>query len=285
MDRSRGNTIVITGAARGIGFATAAAVLDRGARVVIGDRDPAALAAAVTALAARGPVTGHDLDVTDRASFERFLTAARSDGGGRIDVLVNNAGVMPVGPFLDQSAETVRGMIEVNFGGVVNGCALVLPEMAARGDGAIVNIASLAGVIALPGQAVYAGTKFAVLGLSTALSDEFAPQGVSVSAVLPTFTATELIAGTTPSRAQRPVAPEQVAAAVVGVLDRPRTQVAVPGSTRVPAVLSTLLPDRARRWLNRRLGNDRVFLDVDAAARRGYEDRARHTLGVIDRQG
>ena len=282
MDHIRGKTIAITGAARGIGHATAKALLARGARVVIGDRDVHALEAAVTALDRLGPVSGYPLDVANRQSFGEFLDKARSEGGGRIDVLVNNAGVMPIGSFLQQSEQAIRSAIEVNFYGVLNGCQLVLPEMVARRGGHIVNIASLAGMIAIPGQAVYAGTKFAVVGLSVALADEFASRGVEVSAILPTFTNTELITGTHPSAAQKPVQPEQIAPAVVKVLDKPTTLVSVPGYGRSLAGVIQMLGPRGRRWLNKKLGNDRVFLDFDPAARESYEDRAQHALGVTD---
>ncbi|MEO8814783.1 MAG: SDR family oxidoreductase [Mycobacterium sp.] len=284
MDRILGKTIAITGAARGIGLATARALLARGARVVIGDRDVDVLDKAVAGLAGLGggQVSGHPLDVTDRESFSAFLDKARADGGGVIDVLINNAGVMPVGPFLDQSPETIRSTIEVNFYGVLNGCQLVLGEMVERHSGHIVNIASMAGMIAVPGQAVYAGTKFAVVGLSTALSDEFAPQGVEISAVLPTFTNTELISGTTPSAAQKPVQPEDIAAAVVKVLDKPKSQVSVPGPLRFIAAATMMLSTKRRRWLNKKMGNDTVFLHLDAEARRAYEDRAQHATGVVE---
>src|SRR5689334_8013674 len=98
MDNITGKTIAITGAARGIGHATAKALLQRGAKVVIGDRDVNALEAAVTALERLGQVSGYPLDVTNRQSFSEFVDKARSEGGGRIDVLINNAGVMPIGP-------------------------------------------------------------------------------------------------------------------------------------------------------------------------------------------
>ena len=137
-------------------------------------------------------------------------------------MLINNAGVMPVGPFLDHSEQAVRTAVEVNFYGVLTGCRLVLPEMVTRRRGHIVNIASLAGMLAVPGQALYAGTKFAVVGLSTALADEFEPQGVQISCVMPTFTNTELIAGTNATGATRPVQPEDIAAAVVKTLDNPK---------------------------------------------------------------
>jgi short-subunit dehydrogenase len=282
MDNIRGKTIVITGAARGIGYATAQALLARGARVVIGDRDLDVLESAVAGISSLGQVTGHPLDVTDRESFAAFLDKARADGGGHIDVLINNAGVMPVGPFLEQSAQAIRSSIEVNLYGVLTGCQLVLPEMVKRRSGHIVNIASLAGMVAVPGQVVYAATKFGVVGLTSAMADEFAPQGVKVTAVLPTFTNTELISGTTPSSAQKPVEPADIAAAIVKVLDKPKSRVSVPAWGKSFAATATLLPDGARRWLNKKMGNDTVFLNFDSAARRSYEDRAQHATGVIE---
>jgi NADP-dependent 3-hydroxy acid dehydrogenase YdfG len=281
MDRINGRTIAITGEPRGIGYATAQALLARGARVVIGDRDIPVLESAVATLSTLGMVSGHPLDVADAESFGAFLAKARADGGGHIDVLINNAGVMPVGPFLAQSEQAIRTSIEVNFYGVLNGCRLVLPEMVARRSGHIVNIASLAGVVAVPGQVVYAGTKFAVVGLSVALADEFAPQGIEVSTVMPPFTKTELIAGTKETASSRPVAPEVIATAIVNVLDRPKTVVAVPGPMRFIGPVLAMLGPKGRRWLNRRTGADRLFLDLDVAARRSYEERAQAAVGVV----
>jgi short-subunit dehydrogenase len=282
MDNIRGKTIAITGAARGIGYATAKALLARGARVVIGDREVALQESAVAKLTNLGPVSGYALDVTDRESFAAFLDKARTDGGGRIDVLINNAGVMPIGPFLEQSEQTIRSTIEVNFYGVLTGCQLVLPEMVARRSGHIVNIASLAGMLAVPGQVVYAGSKFAVVGLSSGLSDEFAPQGVEVSCVMPTFTNTELITGTHTSAAQKPVEPEDIAAAVVKVLDKPTTLRSVPPWGRFVSAVTPTLSAKARRWLSHKMGNDTVFLDFDVKARQAYEQRAQAAQGVVE---
>lgn len=282
MDNIRGKTVVITGAARGIGYATAKALLARGARVVIGDRDVDVLEQAVKDISSLGSVSGHPLDVTDRESFAAFIDKARADGGGHIDVLINNAGVMPVGPFLELSQEAIRSSIEVNFYGVLTGCQLVLPEMVKRRSGHIVNIASMAGMVAVPGQVVYAGTKFAVVGLSSAMADEFAPQGVDVTAVLPTFTNTELISGTTTTAATKPVQPEDVAAAIVKVLDKPKPQVSVPGSSRIIGILTMVLPARSRRWLGKKMGTDTVFLNLDNKARAAYENRAQHATGVVE---
>jgi short-subunit dehydrogenase len=283
MDNIRGKTIAITGAARGIGHATAKALLARGARVVIGDRDVAVLESAVVGLSSLGQVSGYPLDVTDQESFATFLDKARTDGSGHVDVLINNAGVMPVGAFLEQSEQAIRSAIEVNFYGVLTGCRLVLPDMVRRRSGHIVNVASMAGMVAVPGQVVYAGTKFAVVGLSTAMADEFAPQGVEVTVILPTFTNTELIAGTKATGAQKPVQPEEIAAAIVKALDKPKTHVSVPAPLRFVGAVTSMLSPRGRRWLSKQMGNDRVFLDFDTQARQTYEDRAQNATGVVDK--
>ncbi|MBV8350459.1 MAG: SDR family NAD(P)-dependent oxidoreductase, partial [Mycolicibacterium sp.] len=140
------------------------------------------------------------------------------------------------------------------------------------------------GLIPVPGQVVYVGAKFAVVGLSTALADEFAPHGVEITAIMPPFTNTELIAGTSGTVANKPVPPEQIAAAIVKALDKPKTHVSVPGALRFVAALASMLGPRGRRRLNKRLGLDRVFLDFDTSARKAYEDRAQHATGIIEHQ-
>lgn len=282
MDNIRGKTIAITGAARGIGYATAAALLARGARVVIGDRDVALQESAVLELTKLGRVSGYPLDVTDRESFASFLDKARTDGGGHIDVLINNAGVMPIGPFLEQSEQSIRSSIEVNVYGVLTGCRLALPDMVKRRSGHVINIASMSGLIPLPGQVVYVGAKYAVVGLSTALADEMAPHGVNVSVIMPPFTNTDLIAGTKSSGVIKPVEPKDIAAAIIKTLNKPKTHVSVPPPLRFTAQAAQLLPPRGRRRLNKALGLDTVFLDYDAAKRKSYEDRAQDARGVIE---
>ena len=282
MDNIRDKTIAITGAARGIGFATAKALLSRGARVVIGDRDVAFQESAVADLTRLGPVSGYPLDVTDRESFAAFLDKARTDGGGHIDVLINNAGVMPIGPFLEQSEQAIRSSIEVNLYGVIAGCQLALPDMIARRSGHIINIASLSGLIPVPGQVVYVGAKFGVVDLTTALADEVAPHGVDVSAVMPPFTNTELIAGTKTGGTIKPVEPEDIAAAVIKTLEKPKTHVSVPTPLRFTAQAAQMLGPRGRRWLNKRLGLDTVFLTFDRDKRQGYEQRAQAAHGVVE---
>ncbi|MDG5773165.1 SDR family oxidoreductase [Mycolicibacterium fortuitum] len=285
MDNIRGKTIAITGAARGIGYATAKALLAKGARVVIGDRDVALQESAVVELSKLGQVSGYPLDVTDRESFATFLDKARTDGGGHIDVLINNAGVMPVGPFLEQSEQSIRSNIEVNVYGVLTGCQLALPEMVKRRRGHVINIASLSGLIPLPGQVVYVGAKYAVVGLSTALADEMAPHGVDVSVIMPPFTNTDLIAGTKSGGAIKPVEPEDIAAAIIKTLNKPKTHVSVPPPLRFTAQAAQMLPPKGRRWMNKKLGLDDVFLEFDTAKRKAYEERAQAAQGVIDSDG
>lgn len=282
MDNIRGKTVAITGAARGIGYATAEALLKRGARVVIGDRDVALQESSVARLGNLGPASGYPLDVTDRESFASFLDKARTDGGGHIDVLINNAGVMPIGPFLEQSEQSIRSSLEVNLYGVITGCQLALPDMIARRRGHIINIASLSGLIPVPGQVVYVGAKFGVVGLSAALADEVAPHGVHVSVVMPPFTKTELISGTKETAGTKPVEPEDIAAAIAKTLDKPKTHVAVPPFLRFTAQAAQMLGPRGRRWMNKKLGLDHVFLDFDTSKRQGYEQRAQSALGVVE---
>ena len=282
MDNIRGRTVAVTGAARGIGFATAKALLARGARVVIGDRDVAFQESAVADLTKLGPVSGYPLDVTDRESFAAFLDKARTDGGGHIDVLINNAGVMPIGPFLEQTEQSIRSSIEVNLYGVITGCQLALPDMIARRRGHIINIASLSGLIPVPGQVVYAGAKFGVVGLTAALADEVAPHGVDVSVIMPPFTNTELISGTKTGGTIKPVEPEDIANAIIKTLEKPKTHVSVPTPLRFTAQAAQMLGPRGRRWLNKRLGLDSVFLNFDHAERQSYEQRAQAAQGVVE---
>ena len=200
-------------------------------------------------------------------------------------MLINNAGVMPVGPFLEMTEGAIRSSVEVNVYGVLTGCQLALPQMVKRRSGHIINIASLSGLIPLPGQVVYVGTKYAVVGLSTALADEMAPHGVNVSVIMPPFTNTDLISGTKSGGAVKPVEPEEIAAAIVKTLDKPKTHVSVTPALRFTAQAAQMLPQKGRRAMNKALGLDKVFVDFDVAKRKSYEDRARSAQGVIDSDG
>ncbi|GAA4134212.1 SDR family oxidoreductase [Actinomadura keratinilytica] len=262
--------VLITGGARGIGLATARAVRAKGADVVIGDVDEAAAKEAADRIGVRGLA----LDVTSRESFTAFLDAAQ-EAAGPVDVLVNNAGIMPIGPVTEESDADARRCMDVNVHGVMLGTKLALERMLPRGRGHIVNIASLAGVLPTPGLALYNASKAAVVAFTEATRLEVRDRGVHVSAVLPTFTNTELVAGTRSPKGQRNCEPEEIAAAVVDLIGRPRPQVVVPRRLGAQVRLGALFPDALKRAISRRYGLDRIFLDYDPEARRAYDARIR----------
>jgi len=151
-----GAVVAVTGGARGIGLAITEAMLAAGARVSIGDVDVELAKAEAKRLGAHA----EKLDVRNRESFAIFLESTRQ-ALGPIDVLVNNAGIMPMGAFTDEDPALADAQIDINFRGVIYGMQLALPEMLSRRRGHVVNIASLAGRFAIPGAAVYTGTKAA----------------------------------------------------------------------------------------------------------------------------
>ncbi|MCX6398143.1 MAG: SDR family NAD(P)-dependent oxidoreductase [Propionibacteriales bacterium] len=268
MKNVRGKVVAITGGARGIGEATARALAAAGAKVAVGDLD--AELASASAQSYGG--LGLPLDVTSAESFAGFLDKVQAEFG-RIDGLVNNAGIMVIGRHLDVPLDGQLKQLDINLRGVILGVHEVAPRMIAAGGGQIVNIASLAGRIPAPGSAVYSATKAGVLALTEALDAELAASGVRVAAVLPSFTSTGLIDGTTPPRLSPPISPEQVAAAVVGLMARHKPVVTVPRSLAFSSLQWGLMPNRAKRYLGRKTGMDTMFTDFDHDGRASYESR------------
>lgn len=268
----KGKTVLVTGGGRGIGRATAEAFVGRGARLVIGDIDEG-LARQAAGELGRGAV-GLPLDVTSATSFATCWDGALA-AFGRVDVLVNNAGIMPTGPFVDESEASTDRQLAINLRGVINGCRLAGRHMGV-GGGAVVNIASLAGATGFPGVATYSATKFAVVGLSQALRAEFEPLGISVHVVMPGVVRTELSAGMRLPAALRgfvTVEPRDVARAVVRSVETGRFDTKVPRRLGLLLRSSLFVPDRARRGLERRTGYDDVLTGADPDARRAYEAR------------
>ena len=257
-----GRVVAVTGAGRGIGRATSDLLLSRGARVALGDLDP-------PAVDGRSNV-GLALDVTDRDSFRTFLAEAEA-ALGPLDVLVNNAGIMPIGPFLEESDTVTRRQVEVNVHGVMTGMKLTLPGMIDRGRGQVVNLGSAASLVGLPGEAVYCGTKFFVRGVSEAVRAELRGTGVEITVVEPNLAATRLGAGMEPARGSRLLDPEEVADAVVGAIERPRFEVSVPREIGPALRFRSLLPPRARDAVSRVLRMDKVAMDVRMEERAAYE--------------
>ena len=184
MDSFRDKVAIVTGGASGIGRALGEALARAGARVVLADVNGEAAERAATALSASGRVSAATVDVTDAAAVERVVreTAAAH---GRLDYMFNNAGIGILGDARRMTLADWNRLIDVNLRGVVHGVAAAYPVMVGQGFGHIVNTASLAGLVAIPGATGYAMTKHAVVGLSTSLRAEAVAFGVRVSAVCP----------------------------------------------------------------------------------------------------
>ncbi|MBC9207959.1 SDR family oxidoreductase [Roseomonas aerophila] len=164
--------VVVTGASSGIGEAIARELAAQGARVMLGARRTDRLEAIARELtAAGGTVLTHAVDVTSRADVQALADAARA-AWGRVDVMVNNAGIMPLSLMASLKVEEWDRMIDVNIKGVLYGIAAVLPEMTARRSGQIINIASIGALAVSPTAAVYCATKFAVRAISDGLRQE-----------------------------------------------------------------------------------------------------------------
>jgi NAD(P)-dependent dehydrogenase (short-subunit alcohol dehydrogenase family) len=260
--------VAITGAARGIGLATAQALAARGARVAIGDLDGGEAERAAATLG--DGASGHRLDVTDEDSFAGFLDAA-ADRLGPLDVLVNNAGIMFVGPLDGAGYRGASKTIDVNVKGVMIGMHLAAGRL--RPGGHIVNVVSSSAWIAPPALAVYAASKHAARGLTDAVRSELKPRGIHVTAVYPGVVQTDLAVGTKASRGAKMIEPREVAEAIAGAIERPRDEVFVPRSLGAALRLYQAVPPRARRAIGRAIGLDDLYTTVDAETRREYEER------------
>ena len=274
-----GQVVAITGGGRGIGRATAAALIRQGARVAIGDIE-APLAEATAAELGAGTV-GLALDVTSRASFEHFLNELE-DRLGPLDVLINNAGIMPIGPFVDESDATAKRLIDINLHGVIFGSKLALERFLPRGRGHLVNIASSAGKAGFPGGATYCATKHAVVGLSEAIRAEVHGTEIEVSVVMPVVVRTELGSGLPETRSFKPVEPEDVAAEIVEALQLRRFDVFVPKSVGRLFRAQALFPRRANEAIARFLKGDQVLANPDHSARAAYEARMVETIAAAE---
>lgn len=266
-----GQVAAITGAARGIGRATAEAFIREGMKVAIGDLD---LETAKKTAAELGPAAiALPVNVTERESMRQFLDATEEQLGP-IDVLVNNAGIMQIGPFLEEDDATAQRQIDININGVLFGMKEILPRMISRNRGHLVNIASAAGKGGFPGGATYCGTKHFVVGASEAVRAELRETNIEVSVVMPAIVNTELAAGTTQSRGVKKVEPEDVAAEIVDALKVPRFDVYVPRVVGKIGAAMNILPRSGREAIARALKADQVLMQIDHNERRAYELRA-----------
>jgi NAD(P)-dependent dehydrogenase (short-subunit alcohol dehydrogenase family) len=281
-----GKVVAITGGARGIGKATATALVRKGCRIAIGDLDLEL--AEETAAGLGGGTIALELDVTDRGSFAAFLDAAERELGP-LDVVVNNAGIMPVTPFAEESDDSIKRQLDINVYGVIAGTQLAAERFQPRNRGHIVNVASSAGKAGVPGIATYSGTKHAVVGFTEAVRGELRGTGIELSCVMPVTVNTALTEGVADTLGVKKVEPEDVANEIVDALEVPRFDVFVPPYLKYTIAAGALLPRRAREAIARLMGIDKIMTGVSKEARQAYEQRvAREDIaggGVNAEQG
>ncbi|GAA3545529.1 SDR family oxidoreductase [Nocardioides daeguensis] len=271
-------SVIVTGGARGIGRATVDRFARQGARVALGDLDADLVAQVADEYGER--VAGARLDVTDPESWSAFLGEVAHLGP--FDVLVNNAGIMPLGSVLEESHATAKAIVDVNLHGVIFGTKAVAPSMAARGHGHIINVASAVGRVALAHGATYSASKFAVVGFSEALRQELAPQGIEVSMVLPTVVRTELAAGVPAARGVKAVLPEDVAAVIESAVRKPQPELWVPRWSQGLSKTTLALPRVVQDAMTRMIRAGDVLSSADPRARAAYEERARRGAQTSD---
>ena len=187
--RLKDKVAIITGAAKGIGFATAKRFAQEGAKVMIADVNPEAVKAAVDLIPGS---EAYVMNVTDRASIEVAVDQIMQRHG-RIDVLINNAGITQDARLVKMTEAQFDAVIDVNLKGVFNCTQLVVPHMLEAGKGAVVNASSVVGIYGNFGQTNYSATKFGVIGFTKTWARELGAKGIRVNAVCPGFIATEMV--------------------------------------------------------------------------------------------
>jgi short-subunit dehydrogenase len=191
---------------------------------------------------------------------------------------------MPVRAFAEEDPIVTRRQIEINVLGVTTGTRLALDRMVPRGRGHIVNVASAAGRVAVPGEAVYTATKHAVVGFGEALRVELAGKGIDVSTIMPSLAATELASGMRPPRFVPMVKPEQVAKAIAKALERPKLEMIVPAWT-TPLIRMTLaLPPNVRDKVRDFFRIGEVGSEIDTQARAAYEERYQRPVAADEHE-
>lgn len=245
MSSIRLKRVLITGAARGIGWATARRFAQGGADIILTDMDAAAAAEARDKLVAEGArCLAYGLDVTDENAIRGVRDQIHADAG-EIDILVNNAGVVFGGPFLDVPLERHRLTYRVNVEGVMAMTYVFLPDLIASPRGHLVNIASASGFIGLPNGATYASSKWAVIGFSESVRLEMKRlrhKNVDVTTVCPTFVATGMFEGAAPPKTTTMLSPEEIAAKVVEAVEKQKIWVLEPWIVKITPFLKNCLP-------------------------------------------
>lgn len=261
----RDRTVVITGASSGIGRATAEALAREGARVVLAARRRSELEQTARACEDAGARTLIvECDVSDREQCLRLIREA--EAWGEVDVLVNNAGFAIFDTIHAASPEHLRSMMDTNYFGAVWCTQAVLPGMIARRRGAIVNVASITGIMGFAGMGGYAASKFAMIGLTESLRNEVLASNITVSAVCPGTTRTDFFQvaekGKMPaaSRLLLAIPPERVARSVLRAIRTGRARIIVPAGAALFMRLKEMMPGLAHmlmRNVSKMIGSPR----------------------------
>ena len=224
--------VVITGASSGIGAATAKLLASNGAKVVLGARREDRLQSLVQEITAAGGQAAYQVtDVRDAAEVQGLVDLAKSQFGG-IDVIFNNAGIMPTSPISALKTQEWNDMIDINLKGVLNGVAAVMPDFTAQKHGQIVTTSSVAGIKSFPGAGVYGATKFAVRNLMEVIRTESAQEGTNIrtATLYPAAINTELLHTITDAAAKQGmdqlydavgITPDAIARVVNFAIDQP----------------------------------------------------------------
>ncbi len=256
MKQLKGRVAAVTGAGSGIGRATALELARAGCHLALADISEEGLVETERELRSPGVrVTRHVVDVSDRRLMEAFAASA-AEAHGTVNIVVNNAGVTLTAPFEQQSMEDFEWLVGINFWGVVYGCRFFLPYLKQAGEGHIVNVSSILGLIGVPTQSSYVATKFAVRGFSESLRAELAGSNIGVTVVHPGLIRTNIIRNTrftsasstiSKDRAQKlfdrqALPPSAVAAAITRAIRRNEARVLVARETFVTDYLKRLSP-------------------------------------------
>jgi len=188
-----GRSAIITGGARGIGYAIAGRMLQSGAKVAIWDIDESEVVRAAESLSENGMVTAHTVDVCNYAAVEEAV-AASSQAHGFVSILVNSAGIAgPSMPLWEYPQDDWRQVMDVNINGTFHTCRAVIPAMRQSGRGHIVNIASVAGKEGNPTMSAYSASKAAVIGMTKSMGKELAKENIFVNSVTPATANTDIL--------------------------------------------------------------------------------------------
>lgn len=270
MKRFTDRVAVVTGSAGGIGRAVAEALARKGCHLALADIDEEGLAETARRVEALGRrATTHRVDVSDRAQMESFVVAVEA-AHGRVDVLVNNAGVTVAATFEEQSLEDFAWVVGINLWGVVYGCKLFIPLLARQDEAYVVNLSSMFGLMGMPRQTSYCATKFAVRGLSESLAVELADTSVRVLSVHPGGVRTNIArsaryrgpraerlrASAVRFFEQRGMTPEDAATRIVAAMERNAERLLITPEAHVTDVVKRVyptVPSRFIAWVHRKV--------------------------------